>query len=121
MRAFCGNAVIHRQSTEKRDKNENDSSNRGKRAGGEKCNSGLVAESLKIIDSGQTHYPPPGLLVVFILIFVRSFYFPHALQQPAFKSIVFRGSRLYILHVISHKIIKDRRRLLEFLRSFSLI
>ena len=33
-------------------------------AGGEKSNSGLVTECRKIIDAGQTHHLPPGMLLV---------------------------------------------------------
>src|SRR6185503_16234073 len=62
VRAFFRNAVVDRQGTEERQQYEYASRDRRKRLRREKRYAGLITESRKIIDSGQTHHLPPGML-----------------------------------------------------------
>ncbi len=64
MRTLFGDTVINRQRTEKREQHQYDCRDRRKCLGGEERDAGLVAESREIVDTGQTHYLPPRMLLV---------------------------------------------------------
>ena len=64
VRTLFSDAVVDRQRAEQRQQDENAGSDRRERLRGEKSDAGLITESREIVDSGQTHHLPPGMLFV---------------------------------------------------------
>src|SRR5215217_3815146 len=62
VRTLFSDAVINRQRAEQRQQYEDDRCDWRKCLCGEKSNAGLITESREIVDSGQTHHLPPGML-----------------------------------------------------------
>ena len=83
VRALAGDAAVHRQRAEERDQHQDQGRDRRERAGGEGGDAGLVAERREVVDAGQAHHLPPGMLVVRQVARVRPFHLVRlSLQQP---------------------------------------
>jgi hypothetical protein len=73
MRTFFRDAVIHRQRSEKRKQNKNQSCEGRNSSGGEESDARLVTKGREIIDARQTHDLPPRMLRMAAGVFVRTF------------------------------------------------
>ncbi len=86
---FLGDPAVNRQRAEKGQQNEDQRRDRGKHAGRDKGDSGLVAERREVIDARQTHHLPPRVLVMAALLFVRALDFFNPLIKPFLKPGLF--------------------------------
>ena len=63
VRAVLGDAPVNRQRAEERQEDEDERGDRGERAGREERDARLIAEGREIVDAGEAHDLPPGVLV----------------------------------------------------------
>ena len=87
VRALLRHAAVDRQRPEEREQHQDERRHRRERPGREEGDPRLVAERREVVDAGQTHDLPPGVLVVVLLLaLVRAFdRLDLSFEEPAFE------------------------------------
>src|SRR5215207_9386253 len=89
MGTLRGDAPVHRQRAEEGDEHQDQSRYRGEGCRGEGGDARLVPEGREVIDAGQAHDLPPGVLVRSLLRRVRTLEFLRSVvEEPPTDSIV---------------------------------
>ena len=70
-RAFAGDAPVDREGPEQGQQHQDERGERREDAGRQRRDPRLVAEGGEVVDPGQTHDLPPGMLVVGVVGLVR--------------------------------------------------
>src|ERR671912_87591 len=96
MGALRGDAPVHRQRSEKGHEHQDQGRYRGQGCGGECGDARLVPEGREVIDAGQAHDLPPGVLVGAVLRCVRTLEILRSIvEEPAADSAVWRTHLLW--------------------------
>src|SRR5918995_7457708 len=96
MGTLRGDAPVHRQRAEEGDEHQDQSRYRGQGCGGERGDARLVPEGREVIDAGQAHDLPPGVLVGAMLRRVRPLEILRSVvEEPATDSAIWRTHVLW--------------------------
>ncbi len=91
-------AFVHGERAEERHQHQNQRRNRGEGAGRERGDTGLIAEGGEVVDAGEAHDLPPGMLMAGVLLLDETIGLMSGstVQQPGSEPGVgfYRGARI---------------------------